>query len=43
MNFVCRHICLFIYIAKQNENTYKPGTIGYKYVHEIIEAVYGQG
>lgn len=31
------------YIAKQNENTYKPGTIGYKYVHEIIEAVYGQG
>ena len=31
------------YIAKQNENTYKPGTEGYRYVHEIIDAVYGQG
>ncbi len=31
------------YIAKQNENTYKPGTEGYRYVHEIINAVYGQG
>ena len=36
---VCRSIG---YIAKQNENTYKPGTAGYKYVHEIIEAVYGK-
>ena len=31
------------YIAKQNENTYKPGTEGYRYVHEIIDAVYGRG
>ena len=31
------------YIAKQNENTYKPGTEGYNYIHEIINAVYGQG
>lgn len=30
------------YVAKQNENTYKPGTAGYKYVHEIIDAVYGK-
>ena len=30
------------YIAKQNENTYQPGTAGYKYVHEIIDAVYGK-
>lgn len=30
------------YIAKQNENTYKPGTAGYKYIHEIIDAVYGK-
>ena len=36
---VCRSIG---YIAKQNENTYKPGTAGYKYVHEIIDAVYGK-
>ena len=36
---VCRSIG---YIAKQNENTYKPGTAGYKYVHKIINAVYGQ-
>ena len=36
---VCRSIG---YIAKQNENTYKPGSSGYKYVHEIIHAVYGQ-
>ena len=31
------------YIAKQNENTYRPGTDGYYYIHEIIAAVYGQG
>ena len=30
------------YIAKQNENTYQPGTAGFKYVHEIIDAVYGK-
>lgn len=30
------------YVAKQNENTYQPGTAGYKYVHEIIDAVYGK-
>ena len=36
---VCRSIG---YIAKQNENTYKPGTAGYKYVHKIINAVYDQ-
>ena len=30
------------YVAKQNENTYKPGSSGYKYVHKIIAAVYGQ-
>ena len=36
---VCRSIG---YIAKQNENTYKPGSSGYKYVHNIIHAVYGQ-
>ena len=30
------------YIAKQNENTYKPGTAGYKYIYEIIDAVYGK-
>ncbi len=36
---VCRSIG---YIAKQNENTYKPGSSGYKYVHKIIAAVYGQ-
>ena len=36
---VCRSIG---YIAKQNENTYKPGTAGYKYVHKIIGAVYGK-
>ena len=30
------------YIAKQNANTYQPGTAGYKYVHEIIDAVYGK-
>ena len=29
------------YVAKQNENTYKLGSSGYKYVHKIIEAVYG--
>ena len=34
---VCRSIG---YIAKQNENTYKPGSSGYKYVHKIIHAVY---
>ena len=36
---VCRSIG---YVAKQNENTYKPGTAGYKYVHKIIGAVYGK-
>ena len=36
---VCRSIG---YVAKQNENTYKPGSSGYKYVHTIINAVYGQ-
>ena len=36
---VCRSIG---YVAKQNENTYKPGTAGYKYVHNIINAVYGK-
>ena len=36
---VCRSIG---YIAKQNADTYKPGSSGYKYVHKIIDAVYGQ-
>ena len=36
---VCRSIG---YIAKQNADTYKPGSSGYKYVHNIIAAVYGQ-
>ena len=36
---VCRSIG---YIAKQNADTYKPGSSGYKYVHKIINAVYGQ-
>ena len=36
---VCRSIG---YVAKQNENTYKPGSSGYKYVHMIINAVYGK-
>ncbi len=36
---VCRSIG---YIAKQNADTYKPGTAGYKYVHKIINAVYGK-
>ena len=31
---VCRSIG---YIAKQNENTYKPGTAGYKYIHKILD------
>ena len=36
-------VCRSIYqVAKQNENTYKPGTAGYKYIHEIIDAVYGK-
>ena len=30
------------YIARQNANTYQPGTAGYKYIHEIIDAVYGK-
>lgn len=30
------------YVAKQNANTYQPGTAGYNYVHEIINAVYGE-
>ena len=36
---VCRSIG---YIAKQNDDTYKPGSSGYKYVHKIIDAVYGK-
>ena len=36
---VCRSIG---YVARQNENTYKPGSSGYKYVRNIIDAVYGQ-
>ena len=36
---VCRSIG---YIAMQNADTYKPGTPGYKYVHKIIDAVYGE-
>ena len=36
---VCRSIG---YIAKQNADTYKPGSSGYKYVHKIIDAVYGK-
>ena len=36
---VCRSIG---YIAKQNADTYKPGSSGYKYVRKIIHAVYGQ-
>ena len=27
------------YVAKQNADTYKPGTAGYKFVHKIIDAV----
>ena len=27
------------YVAKQNADTYKPGTAGHKFVHKIIEAV----
>ena len=27
------------YVAKQNDDTYKPGTAGYKFVHKIIDAV----
>ena len=27
------------YVAKQNDDTYKPGTAGYKFVHKIINAV----
>ena len=27
------------YIAKQNENTYKPGTAGYKYIHKILNYI----
>lgn len=27
------------YVAKQNADTYKPGTAGYKFVHKIINAV----
>ena len=29
------------YIAMQNERTYQEGSEGYRYVHEIIKAVYG--
>jgi hypothetical protein len=27
------------YVAKQNADTYKSGTAGYKFVHKIIDAV----
>ena len=31
-------VCRSIYqVAKQNENTYRPGTAGYKYIHEILD------
>ena len=30
------------YVAWQNRDTYKPGSSGYKYVHKIIDAVYGK-
>ena len=31
-------VCRSIYqVAQQNENTYKPGTAGYKYIHEILD------
>ena len=31
-------VCRSIYqVAKQNENTYKPGTAGYKYIHKILD------
>ena len=30
------------YVAWQNRDTYKPGSSGYKYVHKIINAVYGK-
>ena len=33
---VCRSIG---YVAKQNENTYKPGTAGYKYIHKILNYI----
>ena len=30
-------VCRSIYqVAQQNENTYRPGTAGYKYIHEIL-------
>ena len=33
-------VCRSIYqVAKQNENTYKPGTAGYKYIHEILNYI----
>ena len=39
-------VCRSIYqVAKQNENTYKPGTAGYKYIHKILDYIQtaGQG
>ena len=31
-------VCRSIYqVAQQNENTYKPGTAGYKYIHKILD------
>ena len=30
------------YVAAQNADTYKPGTTGYKFVHQIIDAVEGR-
>ena len=33
-------VCRSIYqVAKQNENTYKPGTAGYKYIHKILNYI----
>lgn len=33
-------VCRSIYqVAQQNENTYKPGTAGYKYIHEILNYI----
>ena len=39
-------VCRSIYqVAQQNENTYKPGTAGYKYIHKILNYIQtaGQG
>ena len=33
-------VCRSIYqVAQQNENTYKPGTAGYKYIHKILNYI----